>query len=34
LTRVIRPETIASAPRRLVVHDGEPHELHESLPAA
>ena len=37
LTRVIiahRPETIASAPRRLVMHDGELHELHESLAAA
>jgi ATP-binding cassette subfamily B protein RaxB len=34
LTRIIiahRPETIASAPRRLVVRDGELHELHESL---
>jgi ABC-type bacteriocin/lantibiotic exporter with double-glycine peptidase domain len=30
LTRVIiahRPETIASAPRRLVLHDGKLHEL-------
>jgi ATP-binding cassette subfamily B protein RaxB len=37
LTRVIiahRPETIASAPRRLVLNDGELHELHESLLAA
>jgi ATP-binding cassette subfamily B protein RaxB len=37
LTRVIiahRPETIASAPRRLVLHDGELHELSESLLAA
>jgi ATP-binding cassette subfamily B protein RaxB len=37
LTRVIiahRPETIASAPRRLVLHDGELHEIHESLSAA
>ena len=37
LTRVIiahRPETIASAPRRLVMHDGDLHELQESLLAA
>jgi ATP-binding cassette subfamily B protein RaxB len=37
LTRVIiahRPETIASAPRRLVLHDGELHELQESPLAA
>jgi ATP-binding cassette, subfamily B, bacterial CvaB/MchF/RaxB len=37
LTRVIiahRPETIASAPRRRVLHDGELHELQESLLAA
>lgn len=37
LTRVIiahRPETIASAPRRLVLHDGELREMHESLAAA
>jgi ATP-binding cassette subfamily B protein RaxB len=37
LTRVIiahRPETIASAPRRLVLHDGELHELHDTLMAA
>ncbi|MGC2200517.1 MAG: peptidase domain-containing ABC transporter, partial [Stellaceae bacterium] len=37
LTRVIiahRPETIASAPRRLVLHDGELHELRENLLAA
>jgi ATP-binding cassette, subfamily B, bacterial CvaB/MchF/RaxB len=37
LTRVIiahRPETIASAPRRLVLQDGELHELHEGLVAA
>jgi ATP-binding cassette, subfamily B, bacterial CvaB/MchF/RaxB len=37
LTRVIiahRPETIASAPRRLVLHDGELHEMQESLLAA
>jgi ATP-binding cassette subfamily B protein RaxB len=37
LTRVIiahRPETIASAPRRLVLQDGELHELNESLVAA
>jgi len=34
LTRIIiahRPETIASAPRRLIVRDGELHELDESL---
>jgi ATP-binding cassette subfamily B protein RaxB len=37
LTRVIiahRPETIASAPRRLVLLDGELQELHEGLTAA
>jgi ATP-binding cassette, subfamily B, bacterial CvaB/MchF/RaxB len=37
LTRVIiahRPETIASAPRRLLLHDGELHELQEGLLAA
>jgi ATP-binding cassette subfamily B protein RaxB len=37
LTRMIiahRPETIGSAPRRLVLCDGELHELHESLLAA
>jgi ABC-type bacteriocin/lantibiotic exporter with double-glycine peptidase domain len=37
LTRVIiahRPETIASAPRRLVLCDGELHELQENLLAA
>jgi ATP-binding cassette subfamily B protein RaxB len=37
LTRVIiahRPETIASAPRRLLLRDGELHELQESLLAA
>jgi ATP-binding cassette subfamily B protein RaxB len=37
LTHVIiarRPETIASAPRRLVLHDGELHELQEGLLAA
>jgi ABC-type multidrug transport system fused ATPase/permease subunit len=37
LTRVIiahQPETIASAPRRLVLQNGELHELHESLLAA
>jgi ATP-binding cassette subfamily B protein RaxB len=37
LTRVIiahRPETIASAPRRLVMKDCELHEMHESLAAA
>jgi ATP-binding cassette, subfamily B, bacterial CvaB/MchF/RaxB len=37
LTRVIiahRPETIASAPRRLVLRDGELHEMQETLLAA
>ena len=37
LTRVIiahRPETIASAPRRLVLRDGELHEFQEGLLAA
>ena len=37
LTRVIiahRPETIASAPRRLVLHDGELHEMQDALLAA
>jgi ATP-binding cassette subfamily B protein RaxB len=37
LTRVIiahRPETIASAPRGLVLQDGELHEMHEGLLAA
>jgi ABC-type multidrug transport system fused ATPase/permease subunit len=29
-----RPETIASAPRRLILHDGELHQLQESLLAA
>jgi ABC-type bacteriocin/lantibiotic exporter with double-glycine peptidase domain len=29
-----RPETIAPAPRRLVLHDGELHELQEGLLAA